>query len=79
MHKCVEAKASHMIDNKWVAVRPHGGTAFQAAQHAERQRMVHEREKAPRVPHGFFDSQTILRVYIILYNRCSGSFICRNA
>ncbi|CAK9043962.1 unnamed protein product [Durusdinium trenchii] len=45
VHRCVEAKASHMIDNKWVAVRPHGGTAFQAAQHAERQRMAHDREK----------------------------------
>lgn len=31
---------------RWVAVRPHGGTAFQAAQHAERQRMAHDREKA---------------------------------
>eukprot|EP00442_Polarella_glacialis_P028433 CAMPEP_0115132234 /NCGR_PEP_ID=MMETSP0227-20121206/53615_1 /TAXON_ID=89957 /ORGANISM="Polarella glacialis, Strain CCMP 1383" /LENGTH=217 /DNA_ID=CAMNT_0002537955 /DNA_START=71 /DNA_END=721 /DNA_ORIENTATION=- len=31
----VEAKASHMIDNKWVAVRPHGGTTFQASANEE--------------------------------------------
>eukprot|EP00435_Cladocopium_sp_Y103_P062972 s138_g24.t1 len=49
---CVEAKASHMIDNKWVAVRPHGGTAFQAAQHAERQRMAHDREKEKKETEG---------------------------
>merc|ERR1719203_1879626 len=24
--KVIEARSSHMIDNKWVAVRPHGGT-----------------------------------------------------
>ncbi|CAE7267689.1 sqd [Symbiodinium microadriaticum] len=43
--KAVEAKANHMIDNKWVAVRPHGGSAFQAAQHAEREKMQVVREK----------------------------------
>merc|ERR1740121_1632227 len=36
VEKVVEAKASHMIDNKWVAVRPHGGEAFNAAQNAEK-------------------------------------------
>ncbi|CAE6917820.1 sqd, partial [Symbiodinium natans] len=45
VEKAVEAKANHMIDNKWVAVRPHGGSAFQAAQHAEREKMNFAREK----------------------------------
>eukprot|EP00438_Fugacium_kawagutii_P004245 Skav217515 [mRNA] locus=scaffold647:108833:111871:+ [translate_table: standard] len=49
--KVIEAQASHMIDNKplglaWVAVRPHGGAAFQAAQHAERAKDMVYREKA---------------------------------
>merc|ERR1719330_786264 len=34
--RVVEARSSHMIDNKWVAVRPHGGSAFNAAQNAEK-------------------------------------------
>ncbi|CAK0854975.1 unnamed protein product [Prorocentrum cordatum] len=28
--KVIEARADHMIDNKWVAVRPHGGKEFEA-------------------------------------------------
>jgi len=35
IEKVMEAKANHMIDNKWVAVRPHGGDSFNAAQNAE--------------------------------------------
>lgn len=33
---------------RWVAVRPHGGAAFQAAQHAERTKDI-SREKAGHV------------------------------
>lgn len=51
--KTIEAKASHMIDNKWVAVRPHGGAAFQAAQHAERTKDIsREKEKKVEEPEG---------------------------
>merc|ERR1719359_1316069 len=27
VEKVIEARSSHMIDNKWIAVRPHGGDA----------------------------------------------------
>ncbi|CAE7728330.1 sqd [Symbiodinium sp. CCMP2592] len=43
--KVIEAKSSHMIDNKWVAVRPHGGSAFAAAQNAERSKQAEEIRK----------------------------------
>merc|ERR1712151_670963 len=33
--KVIEAKASHMIDNKWVAVRHHGGSELSAQKTAE--------------------------------------------
>lgn len=36
VEKVVEARSSHMIDNKWVAVRPHGGTEFSKAASAEK-------------------------------------------
>ena len=35
-----------MVAPRWVAVRPHGGAAFQAAQHAERAKGMVYREKA---------------------------------
>lgn len=50
--KVIEAQASHMIDNKWVAVRPHGGAAFQAAQHAERAKDFVNREKEKKESQG---------------------------
>ncbi|CAJ1402681.1 unnamed protein product [Effrenium voratum] len=50
--KVIEAKANHMIDNKWVAVRPHGGSAFQAAQHAERAKDMVQREKDKKESEG---------------------------
>ncbi|CAE7658714.1 sqd, partial [Symbiodinium necroappetens] len=34
--KVLEAQSSHMIDNKWVAVKPHGGTAFTEDKNRER-------------------------------------------
>merc|ERR1719433_93537 len=40
--KVIEARSSHMIDNKWVAVRPHGGSAFNAAANAEKERAQKE-------------------------------------
>merc|ERR1719361_1457745 len=36
--KVIEARSSHMIDNKWVAVRPHGGTEFSKAASAEKEK-----------------------------------------
>mmetsp|Transcript_80293 Transcript_80293/g.227393 ORF Transcript_80293/g.227393 Transcript_80293/m.227393 type:complete len:318 (-) Transcript_80293:88-1041(-) len=36
--KVMEASSSHMIDNKWVAVRPHGGTDFSKNEKAEKER-----------------------------------------
>merc|ERR1740121_3027279 len=44
--KVMENRSQHMIDNKWVAVRPHGGSAFTAAQNAEKetQAKVHAKE-----------------------------------
>ena len=45
---------------RWVAVRPYGGSAFQAAQHAEREKMQVVREKA-RTPHAF-----MARVVLVL-------------
>lgn len=54
--KVVEARSSHMIDNKWVAVRPHGGSAFNAAQNAEKdaQAKAHAKEerKLPELDDG---------------------------
>eukprot|EP00442_Polarella_glacialis_P028492 CAMPEP_0115153586 /NCGR_PEP_ID=MMETSP0227-20121206/66811_1 /TAXON_ID=89957 /ORGANISM="Polarella glacialis, Strain CCMP 1383" /LENGTH=217 /DNA_ID=CAMNT_0002564347 /DNA_START=78 /DNA_END=727 /DNA_ORIENTATION=- len=36
--KVLEAQSSHMIDNKWVAVKPHGGTSFTEAKNSDRQK-----------------------------------------
>jgi len=43
VEKVIEARASHMIDNKWVAVRPHGGDAFNANS-AEKQSVARDPE-----------------------------------
>merc|ERR1712007_30575 len=39
------ARSSHMIDNKWVDVRPHGGSAFSAASFAEKEFVEKNRNK----------------------------------
>merc|ERR1719362_2614272 len=41
--KVIEARSSHMIDNKWVAVRPHGGSEFNAQKSAETEKAVASR------------------------------------
>lgn len=38
--KVIEAQSSHMIDNKWVAVRPHGGSEFTAQNNAEKDQVA---------------------------------------
>merc|ERR1719433_1045783 len=38
VERVVEARSSHMIDNKWVAVRPHGGPEFSKAASAEKEK-----------------------------------------
>mmetsp|Transcript_75809 Transcript_75809/g.175771 ORF Transcript_75809/g.175771 Transcript_75809/m.175771 type:complete len:339 (+) Transcript_75809:85-1101(+) len=43
--KVIEARSSHMIDNKWVAVRPHGGSEFNAQKSAETERAAASRAK----------------------------------
>merc|ERR1719433_1283449 len=42
--KVIEARSSHMIDNKWVAVRPHGGSEFNAQKTAETASRARDRE-----------------------------------
>merc|ERR1719433_834914 len=43
--KVIEARSSHMIDNKWVAVRPHGGSEFNAQKTAETEKAVASRAR----------------------------------
>jgi len=43
--KVIEARSSHMIDNKWVAVRPHGGSEFNAQKTLETEKAMASRAK----------------------------------
>merc|ERR1719433_2222463 len=50
--KVIEARSSHMIDNKWVAVRPHGGSEFNAQKSAENEKAVASRARDRELEEG---------------------------
>ncbi|CAE8632214.1 unnamed protein product, partial [Polarella glacialis] len=48
IEKVLEAQASHMIDNKWVAVKPHGGTAFNEGKNEARAKETSDMARASK-------------------------------